>query len=49
MEKIYLIILKKWWPLVKNVLREIECAIVTDKIKNNKEEILKWVNENVKI
>lgn len=40
---------KKWWPLVKNVLREIECAIVTDKIKNNKEEILKWVNENVKI
>ena len=49
MEKIYLIILIKWWPLVKNVLREIECAIVTDKIKNNKEEILKWVNENVKI
>lgn len=40
---------KNGGPWLKNVLREIECAIVTDKIKNNKEEILKWVNENVKI
>ena len=39
MEKIYLHILIKMVALVKNVLREIECAIVTDKIKNNKEEI----------
>ena len=40
---------KNGGPWLKNVLREIECAIVTDRIKNNKEEILKWVNENVKI
>ncbi|UDI78257.1 CCA tRNA nucleotidyltransferase [Staphylococcus taiwanensis] len=40
---------KKSGPWLKEVLREIECAVVTQKVQNTKQEILKWVNNNVKI
>lgn len=40
---------KKSGPWIKEVLREIECAIITNKIQNVKKEILEWVKDNVKI
>ena len=36
-------------PWLKDVLRQIEIAIITKKIKNTQDEILKWVDANVKI
>ncbi|MCE5089705.1 CCA tRNA nucleotidyltransferase [Staphylococcus devriesei] len=40
---------KKSGPWLKEVLREIECAIITNKVQNVKKEILEWVKDNVKI
>lgn len=40
---------KKSGPWIKEVLREIECAIITNKVQNVKKEILEWVKDNVKI
>ena len=34
---------------LKDVLRQIEIAIVTGKVSNEETEILKWVNNHVKI
>ncbi len=36
-------------PWLKDVLRQIEIAIITKEIKNTQDEILKWVDANVKI
>ena len=36
-------------PWLKDVLRQIEIAIVTGKVSNEETEILKWVNNHVKI
>ncbi|HDX1739462.1 TPA: CCA tRNA nucleotidyltransferase [Staphylococcus aureus] len=36
-------------PWLKDVLRQIEIAIVTDKVSNEETEILKWVDNHVKI
>ncbi|HDZ6325078.1 TPA: CCA tRNA nucleotidyltransferase [Staphylococcus aureus] len=36
-------------PWLKDVLRQIEIAIVTGKVSNEKTEILKWVDNHVKI
>lgn len=36
-------------PLLKDVLRQIEIAIVTGKVSNEETEILKWVDNHVKI
>ncbi|MBO1197863.1 CCA tRNA nucleotidyltransferase [Staphylococcus simiae] len=36
-------------PWIKEVLRQIECAIITNKVENNEREILKWVDNHVKI
>lgn len=36
-------------PWIKDVLRQIECAIITNKVKNSEIEILKWVDNHVKI
>lgn len=40
---------KKSGPWLKDVLRQIEIAIVTDKVNNKETEILKWVDNHVKI
>ncbi|MBE5674631.1 CCA tRNA nucleotidyltransferase [Staphylococcus sp. SS35] len=40
---------KKSGPWLKDVLRQIEIAIVTDKVSNQETEILKWVDNHVKI
>lgn len=40
---------KKSGPWLKELLRKIECAIITGKVQNTKDEILKWVDDNVKI
>ncbi len=36
-------------PWLKDVLRQIEIAIVTGKVSNEETEILKWVDNHVKI
>lgn len=36
-------------PWLKDVLRQIEVAIITQQIKNTKVEILEWVDANVKV
>ncbi|EHJ08287.1 CCA tRNA nucleotidyltransferase [Staphylococcus simiae] len=36
-------------PWIKEVLRQIECAIITNKVENSESEILKWVDNHVKI
>ncbi|UMT81879.1 CCA tRNA nucleotidyltransferase [Staphylococcus roterodami] len=40
---------KKSGPWLKDVLRQIEIAIVADKVSNQETEILKWVDNHVKI
>ena len=35
--------------LVKDVLRQIELAIITQQMNNTKLEILEWVDANVKV
>lgn len=40
---------KKSGPWLKDVLRQIEIAIVTGKVSNEETEILKWVDNHVKI
>ena len=42
-------ITSKKWSLVKEVLRQIEIDVLTNKVPNLKDELLKWVKENVKI
>ena len=36
-------------PWLKEVLRQIEIDVLTNKVPNLKDELLKWVKENVKI
>ncbi|MDQ7226925.1 hypothetical protein RCI17_09355, partial [Staphylococcus haemolyticus] len=36
-------------PWLKEVLRQIEIDVLTNKVSNLKDELLKWVKENVKI
>lgn len=36
-------------PWLKHTLREIECAIVTNKVSNIQSEIIEWVKNNVEI
>ncbi|WP_154836846.1 CCA tRNA nucleotidyltransferase [Staphylococcus sp. Marseille-Q1834] len=40
---------KKSGPWLKELLRKVEGAVVTGKVQNTKDEILKWVDDNVKI
>ncbi len=40
---------KKSGPWLKEVLRQIEIDVLTNKVPNLKDELLKWVKENVKI
>lgn len=40
---------KKSGPWLKEVLRQIENDVLTNKVPNLKDELLKWVKENVKI
>lgn len=49
MVEIYLELRLKKWSLVKEVLRQIEIDVLTNKVPNLKDELLKWVKENVKI
>ncbi|RZI02544.1 CCA tRNA nucleotidyltransferase, partial [Staphylococcus condimenti] len=39
----------KGGPWLKNVLREIECAIINQEIPNQKSEIINWVRTHVEI
>ncbi|WP_394856217.1 CCA tRNA nucleotidyltransferase [Staphylococcus borealis] len=43
------VVSKKSGPWLKEVLRQIESEVVTHKVSNSKDELLKWVKENVKI
>ena len=36
-------------PWLKDVLRQIELAIITQQMNNTKLEILEWVDANVKV
>ena len=36
-------------PWVKDVLRKVEVAVVTNKVSNTYNEIMKWVDSHVKI
>ncbi|MFG6257130.1 CCA tRNA nucleotidyltransferase, partial [Staphylococcus epidermidis] len=36
-------------PWLKDTLREIEIAVISNQIVNTKEEILEWVDAHVKI
>ena len=36
-------------PWVKDVLRQIECAVVTKQVINSNDEIMKWVDNHVEI
>ncbi|GGG85075.1 CCA tRNA nucleotidyltransferase [Staphylococcus pragensis] len=40
---------KKSGPWLKELLRKVEGAVVIGKVQNTKDEILKWVDDNVKI
>lgn len=40
---------RKSGPWLKDVLRQIECAIITHRVTNTETEILKWVDKHVKI
>ena len=49
MVEIYLELRLKKWSWLKEVLRQIEIDVLTNKVPNLKDELLKWVKENVKI
>ena len=49
MVEIYLELRLKSGPWSKEVLRQIEIDVLTNKVPNLKDELLKWVKENVKI